>query len=623
MVVNVDSSKLKWKFPVLSKDDIDGLVEQFNGCSLDTYNNLEERELIKLCQSLPGKHTYDEVRGALKHVDISTTGKVDVEEFLEVVAKLREGGSQQRTILTGGKHHDTTHSIDQDEKAEFTKHINYVLADDPHIGTRFPLDTDTMQLFDECTDGLILSKLINDSAPDTIDERVLNVGAGAKRLNAFQITENNNVVINSAKAIGCNVVNIGSQDLAEGREHLILGLIWQIIKKGLLARVDIKIHPELYRLLEEDETLEDLLRLPADQILLRWFNYHLKAAGWSRTVGNFSSDVKDGENYTVLLAQLVPSECSRAPLQEKDLLRRAEMILESAGRIGCRKYLTPKTMVSGNPRLNLAFVAHLFNTHPGLEALTEQEQGTVEDNLFDSEDDREARAFALWLNSLGVDPFINYLFEDLQDGLILLQAIDRIHPGLVDWKRKVTTKTPVTSRFKRVENTNYVVMLGKHLGYSLVGIQGADITDGSRTLTLALVWQLMREHVVQTLKKLSRAGKEVTDADMIEWANATAKKGGLSPGGKGMTSFKDPSLKNGIFLLDLLNGMSPGIVDASLVAKASGNEEDWKMNSKYAISIARKLGATIFLLPEDIVEVKPKMILTFVGSLMAVAQATS
>jgi plastin-1 len=33
-----------------------------------------------------------------------------------------------------------------------------------------------------------------------------------------------------------------------------------------------------------------------------------------------------------------------------------------------------------------------------------------------------------------------------------------------------------------------------------------------------------------------------------------------------------------------------------------------KMNAKYAISIARKLGATIFVLPEDIVEVKPKMV---------------
>lgn len=134
-------------------------------------------------------------------------------------------------------------------------------------------------------DGLILSKLINDSVPDTIDTRVLNTPINTpktKALNAFQITENNNIVIMSTKAIGCSVVNIGPQDIADGKEHLILGLIWQIIRKGLLSRVDIKYHPELYRLLYEDETLEDFLKLPPDQILLRWFNYHLKAAGHKR-----------------------------------------------------------------------------------------------------------------------------------------------------------------------------------------------------------------------------------------------------------------------------------------------------------------------------------------------------
>lgn len=131
------------------------------------------------------------------------------------------------------------------------------------------------------SDGLVLSKLINDSVPDTIDTRVLNVPK-SKPLNAFQITENNNIAILSAKAIGCSVVNIGPQDIADGKEILILGLIWQIIRKGLLSRVDIKFHPELYRLLYEDETLEDFLKLPPDQILLRWFNYHLKAAGSKR-----------------------------------------------------------------------------------------------------------------------------------------------------------------------------------------------------------------------------------------------------------------------------------------------------------------------------------------------------
>lgn len=139
-----------------------------------------------------------------------------------------------------------------------------------------------MQIFDECRDGLILCKLINDSVPDTIDTRVLNIPTARKPLNAFQVTENNNIVITSTKAIGCSVVNIGSSDISEGREHLILGLIWQIIRRGLLAQVDIKLHPELYRLCEDGETVDDLLRLTPDQILLRWFNYHLKAAGSKR-----------------------------------------------------------------------------------------------------------------------------------------------------------------------------------------------------------------------------------------------------------------------------------------------------------------------------------------------------
>lgn len=157
-----------------------------------------------------------------------------------------------------------------------------ILEDDPDVGERIPIPTDTMQLFDECRDGLILCKLINDSVPDTIDMRVLNKPTARKPLNAFKITENNNIVISSTKATGCSVVNIGPSDIAEGTEHLILGLIWQIIRKGLLSQIDIKLHPELYRLCEEGETIEDLLRLTPDQILLRWFNYHLKQAGWPR-----------------------------------------------------------------------------------------------------------------------------------------------------------------------------------------------------------------------------------------------------------------------------------------------------------------------------------------------------
>ncbi|KAJ1857578.1 fimbrin [Coemansia sp. RSA 638] len=627
-----DSLWLAKKYPVLKPWDIDTLVQEFQRQDLDANKGLSQRKLFDAVKLVEPQHEYDEVRNALKKISLSRPDMVDQDEFVEVIAILRQGNKsggsgvgnaarafegitserayERRTILKSEQNTSSAHTINEDEREEFTNHINLALAGDSDIGYRLPINPHTMQLFDEARDGLILSKLINYSMPDTIDERVLNRG---KRLSPFQITENNNVAINSAKAIGCSVVNIGSQDLAEGREHLILGLIWQIIKKGLLANINIKLHPELYRLLEDGETLEDFLKLPPDMILLRWFNYHLAAAGWHRRVSNFSSDIKDSENYTVLLSQLVPAECTRAPLHERDLGERAEQMLQNADRIGCRRYVSPKTVVNGNPKLNLAFVAHLVNTHPCLEPLEDTgEHAELDDYLFHDQYDREARAFALWLNSLNVDPFVNYLFEDIKDGIVLLQAFDTIFPGSVNWK-KVNTRRPLM-RFKQIENTNTAVDLGQAHNFSLVGIQGADLTDGVPTLVLAVVWQLMRANILQTLASLSSHGQRVTDQDMVQWANRVAQTGGQA---QPIRSFSDPALASGRFLLDVLNGMKPGVVDPQLVTPGR-SEEDMKQNAKYAISIARKLGATIFLLPEDIVEVKPKMILTFIGSLMAI-----
>jgi plastin-1 len=472
-------------------------------------------------------------------------------------------------------------------------------------------------MFDDCKDGLVLAKLINDSVPDTIDERVLNLpGKKTKTLNAFQMTENNNIVIESAKGIGCSVVNIGAGDIIEVREHLILGLIWQIIRRGLLGKIDIKLHPELYRLLEEDETLEQFLRLPPEQILLRWFNYHLKAANWSRRVTNFSGDVKDGENYAVLLAQIGHEYgVTRAPLQTQDLHQRAEEVLQEADKLGCRKFLTPKSLVAGNPKLNLAFVANLFNTHPALDPITEEEKLEVED--FDAEGEREARVFTLWLNSLDVQPAVVSFFDDLRDGTVLMQAYDKVIKGSVNWRH--VNKAPAhggeMSKFKAVENTNYAIELGKQNGFSLVGIQGADITDGQRTLTLGLVWQLMRKDITLTLSSLAqKLGKrDITDSEMVRWANDMSKKGGR---GTSIRSFKDPAIGSGVFLLDVLNGMKSSYVDYDLVT-AGQTDEDAYMNAKLSISIARKLGATIWLVPEDICQVRSRLVTTFIGSLMA------
>ncbi|KAF2157817.1 fimbrin [Myriangium duriaei CBS 260.36] len=640
--------KLQRKYPQFQQNEIFQLQDAFRKLDVEDRGYLDEGTVIKATQTSE-RQSYDVVRQALKEVELDSSRRVELEDYVDLISKLRESSPAQQRMSTGptrarglsgaapapgspqqGSHGggriqvggataSSTHTINEDERTEFTRHINAVLAGDPDIGHKLPFATDTFEMFDQCKDGLVLAKLINDSVPDTIDERVMNrVGKKIKSLNAFHMTENNNIVIESAKGIGCSVVNIGSQDIIEVREHLILGLIWQIIRRGLLGKIDIKLHPELYRLLEEDETLEQFLRLPPEQILLRWFNYHLKNAKWHRTVSNFSTDVKDGENYTVLLNQLKPEICSRGPLQTRDLLQRAEQVLDNADKLDCRKFLTPTSLVAGNPKLNLAFVANLFNTHPGLDPITEEEKADIED--FDAEGEREARVFTLWLNSLDVQPTVVSFFDDLRDGTVLLQAYDKVIPNSVNWRH--VNKRPAhggeVMRFKAVENTNYAVELGKQNRFSLVGVQGADITDGQRTLTLGLVWQLMRRDIVNTLAGLAqRMGKrDLSDADMVNWANGMSKKGGKS---SAIRSFKDSSLANGIFLLDVLNGMKSSYVDYDLVASGRSDEEAYA-NAKLAISIARKMGATIWLVPEDICSVRSRLITTFIGSLMATSE---
>lgn len=646
--------KLQKKYPDLDQAAIFSIIEDFRAIDLDEKGWVEKKDVINSV-SQKGEFSYDQARETLKQVDVDASGHVELDDYVQLIAKLKNAdgpasgpsstlpkafgksaaapvninrvasgtapiatANTARKTYIGGKTDGTTHTINDEERTEFTRHINSVLAGDPHIGDRLPFDTETFQIFDECRDGLVLSKLINDSVDDTIDTRVLNLPSAKKKtLNNFQMSENANIVINSAKAIGCVVVNVHSEDIIDGKEHLILGLIWQIIRRGLLSKVDIKYHPELYRLLEDDETLEQFLRLAPEKILLRWFNYHLKNAGSQRRVANFSGDISDGENYTVLLNQLQPEHCDLSPLQTPDLLQRAEQVLQNADKIGVRKYLTPTSLVAGNPKLNLAFVAHLFNTYPGLDPIEESEKPEIEE--FDAEGEREARVFTLWLNSLDVDPPIVSLFEDLKDGLVLLQAYDKVLPGSVSWKHinKKPTNGNELSRFKALENTNYGVEIGKANSFSLVGIEGSDIVDGNKLLTLGLVWQLMRRNIVTTLSSLGN-GKNLTDGDILKWANAQVAKGGRSGS---VRSFKDLSLSNGVFLLDILNGIKPGYVDYDLVYQGANiSDEEKYANARLAISIARKLGALIWLVPEDINEVRSRLILSFVGSLMNVAE---
>ncbi|CAH0764800.1 unnamed protein product [Diatraea saccharalis] len=539
---------------------------------------------------------FEELCANLKAQQVASTFKqaVSKKENLEHLGGMSEASSD-----------GTTHSVRLEEQMAFSGWINSNLEHDPDLKHLLPIDAEGKQLYEKLKDGLILCKVINHSCPDTIDERAIN----KKNLTLYTKHENLTLALVSSQAIGCNIVNIDAHDLAKGKPHLVLGLLWQIIRIGLFNQITLEHCPGLTELLNDQERIEDLLALSPEAILLRWVNHQLQNAGVTRRCNNFQQDVADSEIYTHLLKQIAPADAGVTldALREPDLMRRAELMLQQAAKLRCRAFVTPADVVGGVYKLNLAFVANLFNQHPGLQPQAESQQ------YHQLDETREEKTYRNWMNSMGVAPHVNWLYSDLTDGLVIFQLYDIIKPGIVDWKKVHRQFSKLRKFMERLENCNYAVELGRRLGFSLVGIAGADINEGNATLTLALIWQLMRAYTLSVLTRLANTGNPIIEKEIVQWVNNKLQAAGKT---SAIRSFQDEVLADGKVVIDLIDAIKPGSINYDLVLPG-GNEEENLANAKYAISMARRCGARVYALPEDITERKPKMIMTVFACLMA------
>ncbi|CAN8258149.1 unnamed protein product [Cochlearia groenlandica] len=572
-------------------------------------------QVLAKLKDFNGTYGENEIKTILDESYPNLDEEVEFETFLRAFLSVqsRGGGGGSKGGSSFLKTSTTTfqHTINESEKAYYVSHINNYLREDPLLESYLPINSATNDLFDLVKDGVLLCKLINVAVPGTIDERAMNT---KKDLNPWERTENISLCLNSAKAIGCTVVNIGAQDIVEGIPHLVLGLIFQIIKIQLLADLNLKKNPQLIEVVEEFQDVEELMSIAPEKLLLKWMNFQLKKAGYEKQVTNFSSDVKDGRAYEYLLNAIAPEESTHLTLDIKDPSERAKKVLEQAHKLDCKSYLSPQDIVEGSPNLNLAFVAQLFHHRNGLseESCDKMPVSYAEMLTEDEETCQEERCFRLWINSLGAATHVDNVLEDVRNGWVLLEVLDKVSPGSVNWKH--ANKPPIKMPFKKVENCNQAIKIGKQLRFSLVNIAGNDIVQGNKKLLLAFLWQLMRYTMLQILKNLRShwQGKEITEADILRWANRKVKKSG---GTSHAVSFKDKNLSNGIFFLELLSAVETRVVDWSLVTKGE-TEEEKKLNATYIISVARKLGCSIFLLPEDIIEVNGKMMLILGASIM-------
>lgn len=173
------------------------------------------------------------------------------------------------------------------------------------------------------------------------------------------------------------------------------------------------------------------------------------------------------------------------------------------------------------------------------------------------------------MNSMGVSPHVNWLYSDLADGLVIFQLYDIIKPGIVNWNRVHKKFISLRKFMEKLENCNYAVELGKNLKFSLVGIAGQDLNDGNATLTLALIWQLMRAYTLSILTQLAQTGNPIVEKEIVTWVNnklaSASKKSSIR-------SFQDSSIADAKVVIDLIDAIKPGTINYELV-KDGGSEE--------------------------------------------------
>jgi hypothetical protein len=339
------------RFP---KKEVEELKQAFDKWNTNDDSVLDHSEMVQALSSL-GDFDEAVLAQILKDVDSNRDGVIDFVEFLNALWKLKTSGdssafgnlvSKQLDLIAQATASGGVKTYSPEEVSAFANHLNYTLGSDPQLDYLMPIDPDTDDLFYKVKDGVMLAKFINMIEKDTIDMRAVNYKAGGG-LSVYKIIENQNLVIAAAKAVGIRVTNVSAEELRDAEKNfsLVLGFMWQAVKMQLLGSINLKNHPELVRLLQDGETMEQLLALPPEEILKRWVNYHMAKQNYPKRIKNFGPDIKDAKVYTVLLNSIAPDRCDMSGMSMPDA-DRAGKVLGDAERVGAQVFIKPDDILT-------------------------------------------------------------------------------------------------------------------------------------------------------------------------------------------------------------------------------------------------------------------------------------
>ena len=501
------------------------------------------------------------------------------------------------------------HTVMMDEVVAFTSQINITMANDPSISSILPIDASdlkNLELFKKCSDGRLLAALANQIEPDTIDMRVLRYDESKpEAFKQVRSRENISLVLNSLIALGVGTSNVNAMNFLDYRNnlHLILGVAWQLLKRIVLGKIDLHVNKNLVLLMQEGETLEDLLALPAEKLLQRWVNYQLKKAGCAQRMENLSSSLRDGIIYINLLDHIGGKNTGLLELANESVApsKRAEaIVLHAKERYGIDIKVSSSFITAGLERINTIFLASVYNANPHLEEV--KRKIDFED---DPELEAESKAIRNWMLSMLPGEEIGDLYEVTSRGVIPLKILDKLK-GVVDWSK--IKKNP-KNNMERIMNVGQTIEVArKSFSMKFTNFNEISMAEKKKKMVNDFFMVIMLQHSINILSNLQMGGKKYEEKDVFAWVKTNIARINDK---YAVNSYRHPNWKNGTALIALLASCHPEVINWEFIKVDNPSEEDRKRNISYALTVARKLGAVIFCSSEDILSGSSRMVQLF------------
>ena len=596
-----------------------------------------------------------------------------------------------------------------------------------------------------CLDGVIFSALINLVEPDFIDIRALNLPdlENLKPLNEKEIKENMAIVLGTLKALNIKLPFTRSVDEylnPNNTAPMIVSIIIQLFQAMLSAKINIKTHPELIRLCQNDEEKDNADQWEWSEWLRRWLLFIKnpmfkklknrdgldmiidldetklkKSKSLRRTKSSFglskikqklnsgivnkaqspetptimedeiksdndedmkNTDINGNNNengnnklYKQILGELDYDwhsdllmiltklddnfsinigydisndikirELIKSELTYENEFEIAKCIIKSAkNNIGIKNSVIKIDDIAyHNYFLSELLISELFEIKNKIEKLKNAEKNKIK-GILKSKSNSETTMIA-WINSLktATNKRINVtnLSRDLSDGIVILKLLNLCKPKIVKWKKHVRMKC--RHKFDKLGNCKYAIDLcSKHFPFSLVGIGGSDIVDNNQKYINTLLYQIMVYHSKKILSDMTFGGKTVKDSDILDWSNKKLKnyKEKIKNNNnidtkylaKSIQSFNDQNLFDCLYYINLLHNIDSNYVKYSLVyiidnKNKNSNTMHAIKNARYVITIIRRLGGELFVMPEDLVRCEARPVLSVITQIMTIDQ---